>query len=378
MNIAGVIFSVLLILLVLVDGFEAMILPRRVGRKFRLTMLLYYTLWPAWRALARKIHQHKRRHTFLSIFGPFSLLLLFALWAVVLILGFGLLNMTLGTKLQTPNGTAADVFTYLYLSGVTFFTLGFGDIVPLNHLGRVVVVAESGIGFGFLAVVIGYMPVLYQAFSKREVSISLLDARAGSPPTAAEILIRFARAGAMDRLDDFLVEWERWSAELLESTISFPVLAYYRSQHDNQSWLGALTAVLDTCAVAMSAENGSTNYQARVTFAMARHAIVDICLILAAPPVTGDDDRLADGTCTRLMEALAKAGVNIHPETGMAKLKKLRALYEPFLNGLAKRLVVTLPPIAHAETMTDNWQSSAWTKKVTGLDKLARENDHFD
>ena len=378
MNIPGVIVSILLILLVLVDGFEAMILPRRVGRKFRFTMLLYRTLWPAWRALARFIKRPKQCHTFLSIFGPFSLLLLFALWALMLILGFGTLNYTLGTKLQTPTGTSAGILTYLYMSGVTFFTLGFGDIVPLNNLGRVVVVCESGIGFAFLAVVIGYMPVLYQAFSKREVSISLLDARAGSPPTAAEILMRFARANAMHRLDDFLLEWERWSAELLESTISFPVLAYYRSQHDNQSWLAAITAVLDTCAVALSAEDGKTNYQAPVTFAAARHAIVDICLILGAPPVLAQNDRLGDGACTRLMEALSKAGVKIHPDTGMAKLKKLRALYEPFLESLSKRLVVTLPPIAHAETMSDNWQSSAWTKKASGLDKLARESDHFD
>ena len=376
--IAAGVLSVFLILLVLVDGFEAMILPRRVGRKFRLTMLLYRTLWPAWRAITGRIGQPKRRHTFLSIFGPLSLLLLFAMWAIVLILGFGLLNWSLGTKLQAPAGTVVDLFTYLYLSGVTFFTLGFGDVTPLNHLGRVVIVAESGIGFGFLAVVIGYMPVLYQAFSKREVSISLLDARAGSPPTAAEILMRFARSGAMNRLDEFLNEWERWSAELLEATISFPVLAYYRSQHDNQSWLGALTAVLDTCAVVMSSEGGTNTYQARVTFAMARHAIVDICLILGAPPISGDDDRLNDGICTRLMEALAKAGVDIKPDTGMERLKKLRGLYEPFLNGLAKRLVVTLPPIAHSTTMTDNWQSSAWTKKAAGLTQLARESDHFD
>ncbi|HEY3741225.1 MAG TPA: potassium channel family protein, partial [Bryobacteraceae bacterium] len=205
--IAAMIFGILMILLVLVDGFEAMILPRRVGRKFRLTMLLYRTLWPAWRAIARPIVNNKQRHTFLSIFGPFSLLLLFALWAMVLILGFGLLSWSLGTKLQTPNNSEVDVFTYLYLSGVTFFTLGFGDVTPLNTLGRVVIVSESGIGFGFLAVVIGYMPVLYQAFSKREVSISLLDARAGSPPTAAEILMRFARGSSMEKLDPFLAEW---------------------------------------------------------------------------------------------------------------------------------------------------------------------------
>ncbi|HEY3742177.1 MAG TPA: hypothetical protein VGL53_20130, partial [Bryobacteraceae bacterium] len=166
--------------------------------------------------------------------------------------------------------------------------------------------------------------------------------------------------------------------ELLESTISFPVLVYYRSQHDNQSWLGALTAILDTCAV-MIASDGPGTYQSRVTFAMARHAVVDICLILGAPPLTDGGDRLNDGVCTLLMESLKKAGVQIQPETGLAKLKKTRELYEPFLNGLAKRLVVTLPPIAHPGAVSDNWQSSAWTRRAVGIYRLAQpESDHFD
>jgi len=369
------ILSVFLILLVLVDAFEAMILPRRVGRKFRLTMLLYRTMWPSWRAIARRIPEPKRRHTFLSVFGPFSLLNLFALWAFVLILGFALLNWSLGTKMSTG---AVDLFTYTYLSGVTFFTLGFGDITPVNTLGRVVIVSEAGIGFGFLAVVVGYMPVLYQAFSKREISISLLDARAGSPPTAGEILLRFAKAGGLGQLDGFLTEWERWSAELLESMISFPVLAYYRSQHDNQSWLGALAAILDTCAVAMASNNGLNTYQAQVTFAMARHAVVDICLILGAPPIEGSGDRQNDGTCSRFLDMLSKSGVSVDQDTGMKKLKKLRALYEPFLMSLAERLVVTLPPIVHPIEMSDNWRSSAWTRKAAKLDSLVTESDHFD
>lgn len=86
--------------------------------------------------------------------------------------------------------------TYLYFSGTTFFTLGYGDLVPTGAMGRVLSVAEAGIGFGFLAVVISYLPVLYQAFSRREIIISLLDARAGSPPSAGELLRRLAEAPA--------------------------------------------------------------------------------------------------------------------------------------------------------------------------------------
>src|SRR5258708_11148681 len=118
-------------------------------------------------------------------------------------------------------------------------------------------VAEAGIGFGFLAAVIGYLPVLYQAFSRREIVISLLDARAGSPPSAGELIRRLAAAHSMDSIRHLLVEWERWSAELLESHLSFPVLRFFRSQHDNQSWLGALTPILDTSAILIASTDAA-------------------------------------------------------------------------------------------------------------------------
>ena len=128
---------------------------------------------------------------------------------------------------------------------MTFFTLGFGDLTPQGPTGRALAVAEAGIGFAFLAVVISYLPVFYQAFSKREVTISLLDARAGSPPTAGSLLLRLAPGRNFEALDRFLQEWERFAAEVLESHLSFPLLSYYRSQHDNQSWLAAMTTILD-------------------------------------------------------------------------------------------------------------------------------------
>src|SRR5205823_221885 len=139
--------------------------------------------------------------------------------------------------------------TDFYFSGSTFFTLGMGDVAPQSNVARALAVIEAGTGFGFLALVIGYIPVLYQSFSRREVSISLLDARAGTPPTGVELLRR--HDGDMEEFTRILIEWEKWSAELLESHMSYPVLAYFRSQHDNQSWLASLTAVLDACALCM-------------------------------------------------------------------------------------------------------------------------------
>jgi hypothetical protein len=213
------ILGLALIGIVLWDGFEAMLLPRRVTRSRRFSRLFYRATWAPWAALARRLRPGRRRETFLSTFGPLSMLGLFGTWAVGLIVGFALVAWALGSPLRGLEGPAG-VLDYLYLSGVTFFTLGFGDLTPITPAGRAWAVAEAGVGFGVLAVVISYLPVLYGAFSRREVTISLLDARAGSPPTAAQLLLRLAPTRGHAALGQFLEEWERWAAELLESHLS--------------------------------------------------------------------------------------------------------------------------------------------------------------
>jgi hypothetical protein len=243
-------------------------------------------------------------------------------------------------------------------------------------------VVECGTGFGFLAVIIGYLPVLYSAFSRREVSIALLDARAGSPPTAAEVLLRLGRAGNLERIDTFLAEWERWSAEVLESHLSFPLLTYYRSQHDNQSWLAAITAVLDTCVLLLVGVKGGDPYQAQLTFAVARHTLVDLCLVFNTAPVPPDTDRLPPERLAGLREQLAGAGLVLaHGAAVDARLTELRAMYEPFANALARHLLLALPPILSDKPPVDNWQTSAWTRRVAGINRLAElniEDDHDD
>src|SRR5262245_388521 len=205
--------GILLILLVLWETFETIVLPRRVTRQFRLTRLFYRCTWKAWAALASLRSSRRKRDSLLSFYGPLSLLLLLALWALTLVFGFGLLHYGLHDRLSGALFDS-DFGNALYLSGTTLFTLGLGDILPASPLGRFITVLEAGIGFGFLALVIGYLPVLYQAFSRREVTISLLDARAGSPPTASELLRRQSGAHGMEALTELLADWERWSADL--------------------------------------------------------------------------------------------------------------------------------------------------------------------
>ena len=212
-----------------------------------------------------------------------------ACWAVALMVGFAMTQWGLGSHLNVPKGTSG-FWADLYMSGTTLFTLGIGDVTPNGAFARALTVVEAGVGFGFLALVIGYLPVLYQGFSRREVNISLLDARAGSPPSAGELLLR--HVDDMAGLDALLRDWERWAAELMESHLSYPVLLYFRSQHEHQSWLGALTAILDASALVMVGINGGPSRQAQLTFAMARHAVVDLAQASGVAPRAPSPDRL--------------------------------------------------------------------------------------
>ncbi len=266
---------------VLWDAFETIILPRRVSSRFRLTKFFYRATWGPWRAIAPLLPR-RLGDAFLSFYGPLSLLLLLALWAAGIVLAFGMLQSAADSALSLV-GAGPGFGVDVYMSGTTFFTLGLGDVVPRTPLAKTLTVVEAGTGFAFLAVVIGYFPVIYQAFSRREMAISLLDARAGSPPTAGELLWRYRWDQRGDALGELLQEWERWAADVLESHLSYPALAYFRSQHYNQSWLAALTTILDSSALVMVGLEGWCVRQAALTFAMARHAVVDLAQVFSTP-----------------------------------------------------------------------------------------------
>jgi hypothetical protein len=378
MWVVGVLAGVGLILLVLIDGFETILQPRRVTHRYRYARLYYRVTWKLWRLAAMQIRTPRRREAFLSLFGPLSLLGLFSTWVLGLIAGFGLVHWSSGSPLHIAE-EQVTFSTYLYLSGTTFFTLGYGDVTPAAALGRALAVVESGLGFAFLAVIISYLPVLAQAFSRREAIISLMDARAGSPPSAAQFLLRLARSGDISAINPVLIEWERWAAELLESHLSFPVLSYYRSQHDNQSWLAALAAILDSCAVLLVEIKSSNSYQAQVTFAIARHAAVDLALVLKTPPVTPADDRLPTARLKELREKLRQAGVELKEGPDNSRLAELRSMYEPFINAIAGRFLFAVPPLMPEDYPADNWQRSAWMARTPGIGRLpaADDNDHF-
>jgi ABC-type multidrug transport system fused ATPase/permease subunit len=362
-----------LIVVVLRDAFETIVLPRRVTRRFRLTRFFYRSVWSPWSMIARRVHRSKKRETFLSIFGPLSLLMLLILWAASLVFGFALLHWAFGSHVNTPTGRAG-FFTDLYYSGTTFFTLGLGDISPIDPAARAMTVIEASLGFGLLALVIGYFPVLYQAFSRREMNISMLDARAGTPPTAAELLRRYQEGQSLESLDQFLRDWEVWAADLMESHLSYPVLCFFRSQHDNQSWLAALNTVLDACSLVMVGIDGIPKWQAQLTFKMARHAVVDISQIFNTSPVKHDGARLSKKDLATLRVVLSETGVALRNEDGDEDtLEELRAMYEPYTHVLSRYLMMPLPGWLPKARASDNWQTSAWENAPSAPDQPFRK-----
>jgi hypothetical protein len=343
------------------DAFETILVPRRIGRRVRLTRYFYLLAWRVWRAAAMRIRRGSAREGFLGVFGPLSLLLLLALWAGGLVFAFALLQ----AAAHPAGGTPVRFLTHLYMSGETFFTLGFGDVTPATAAGRALSVIEAGMGFGFLGTVIGYLPTMYGAFAAREVAISLMDTRAGSPPTAAQLLSRLPQDAPAAACDVQMREWERWAAQLLETHISYPQLAYYRSQHVNQSWLGALVAVLDTSAAVLAGIESLPDREARHTFAMARHALVDITQIFVPHFPGAGTERLDDATFARLRAHLADRAVHL-PEGGdyAQRLMALRLMYEPYALALAAFLMFDLPPWIHDTPRRDNWAAGPWDREL--------------
>jgi hypothetical protein len=352
-----------LIFIVLWDAFEAIVLPRRVSRRFRLMRVVLMGSWTLLSKMARTLPPGKLRERYLGFFGPLSLLWLLSVWGIGLVIGFAMIQWGIGSKIAMTTGTPS-FRTDVYFSGTTFFTLGLGDMVPRTPLARAVTVVEAGVGFGFLAIVIGYLPVIYQSFSKREVNISLLDARAGSPPSAAELLIRHGRDRSMPQLMELLRDWERWSAELLESHLSYPVLAFFRSQHENQSWLAGLTTILDGCTLLIIGfKDEPPAWQAKLTFAMARHALVDLAQVFNTPPVPPEHDRLPPFELAHLRKSLAAANLLLRDdEAANRKLIELRRMYEPYVNAMAEYMFMRLPHWIPPAGVVDNWQTSAWER----------------
>ena len=348
-----------LVLLMLVEIFVAFLLPRRVKRDPKIVRSVFDFAWKPWRRMARSLSP-QAADTMLGVFGPFGLLLNLVLWVAAMMFGYACLQWAGGSHLVV--GHTVDFGNDLYFSAATMAASAPAGLGAQSTFARMVQVIDAGSGLAVIAIVIGYLPSLYQAFSSREATVSQLDARAGSPPSAGRLVLRSTQRDGWPALNRYLSGWETWVAELMETHLAYPVLAYFRSQHVNQNWLSAMCALLDACAFTIAAAPAGTVDSARFTFAIARHAVADLSYSFHVEPTAPEIDRFPVEDLRELLRQLQEAGVEAGTDeaTIAERLTRMRAIYEPYINALGERLELSLPPWLAPESPTDNWRTTEW------------------
>jgi Ion channel len=324
----------------LLDLFRTLVMPRAARGRWRLSRLTFIALWRPWRWLALRARTANGRERFLAAASPMSLFVLLGTWAALSVVGYALVLWSPAFVNGVQGADGKGFSTLLYFSGTSFFTLGFGDVVA-SGASRAIVVLEGATGLGLIAVVIGYLPVLYQAFNRREVGILLLDARAGSPPSGPELVRRAGGVGVKRSLPQLFREWERWAADILETHLSYPFLAYFRSPHDNTSWVTSLGAVLDGATLVLSSVADEPCVEAAsMLYATGTHAVEDLFYYFRIPERPGMIER---AEFDRVFEDLEAAGVPLKdPDESWKIFTEMREAYGSRLNALAVR--VTAPP----------------------------------
>jgi hypothetical protein len=323
------------------------IVPRRTTSIIRFAPNLIVVLWPLWRRYALRIHPTWRREEFLATFAPFAIMFLLVTWVVVLVLGYGLAFHALADQVRPR---IEDFGTALYMAGVSFLTLGYGDLVPVGMAARMLSLVAAASGLWLVALVISLAFNLYGSFARREVLVLLLDARAGVPPSGVTMLETFGREEMLSDLPDTFARYEAWTAEMLDSHLAYPLLPFFRSSHDGQSWVSAMGAVLDAATLLMTAVEGHGTNDARTIqkaraaaemfYSIGCHAVIDLTQFPAARRQLrklGESPGIERSEFVTACERLTAAGYRIGPpDEAWRAFAEHRSAYAPRLNLLAR------------------------------------------
>jgi ion channel len=333
--------GILLLAFTLVDVIRTLVIPRAARGRFRLARGLFRPMWVPWRWVGVRRETREGRERVLSGAAPFFFFVLLAAWAGLAVLGYSLILWS-PAFVHGMHGPASDSFgSALYATGDSLFTLGFGNFVATGWT-RGLVVLMAATGLGLVAVVIAYLPVLYQAFNRREVGVLLLDARAGSPPSGPELLYRMGGAGAKSALSELFAEWERWASDVLETHLSYPLLAFFRSPHDNTSWVTALGSVLDAATLLITAveHHGDVHQHAKLLYGTGTHAVEDLFFYFRLEERTSVIQRDEFEEVYRDMEGF---GLSLHSvDHAFESFTEARARYAGRLDALA--VLLAAPP----------------------------------
>ena len=320
---------------ILLDVFLTVVVPRRAPRTGPLVRLSGYLipgLWSVWRWIGLRQASADRREAILGSFGALMVMLLLVAWISGFVLGYGLLFDALRDQIRpTPENLGAS----LYFAGTALLTLGFGDFVAISALARILTLAAAATGLGVFATVITLLFTLYGSFQRREVAVVVLEAGAGAPPSGLTLLETYARAGIMADLSHVFRDWQAWAAEVLDSHLAYPILAYFRSSHDNDSWISSLGAVMDAATLVLTTIEDGPKAWAKLSRAVGGHCIEDLVLYFGLPvqPEVGLERAEFDEARVRLQQA----GFQLQDaEQSWANFSRLRLEYAGRINALAR------------------------------------------
>ncbi len=320
-----------LVLWILTDVFQSVVVPRPTPG-LRPATLLGRFAWSRWRALGLAQASSEAREKILGQFAPLLLVVLLIVWIVGLMVGYGLMLDALRSELRPE---PRDLLAAIYFAGTSLLAIGFGDIVALDPPARLVAVAAAASGLGVVALAISFVFSLFASFQRREALVVTLDQRAGAPPSGVRLLETYARERMVDRLADTFLDWERWAAEVLDSHVSYPILTYFRSTHDNESWVSALGAVLDAATLVVTTVDDGPSGPARMMWGAGNHLVEDLTNYFRLPH--DDEVGVERAEFDDARARLADAGYRLRdPEASWQAFSETRASYAPQLNALAR------------------------------------------
>jgi Ion channel len=330
--------GLIIIAVVFYDLFQTVVLPRPAVGKMQLARKVVRPMWLVWRWVSQRTSRIDRSESRLAAFAPVALLTLFLIWAVALVVGYGLLLDGLAEQIRP---VPQDLITTMYISASTLVPLAYGDFVPEGGLARLVIIAESATGVGLAALAITLLFSLYESFRAREELVVSLDALAGAPPTAVQLLETAAKHHMRPSLDETFDEWRKWSAMVLESHLAYPLLVYFRSSHDNEAWINSFGAVMDAAILTISTIDDGSEGPAHLMFTVGNHLVEDMSWVFNIK--SSDDPIVERAEYEVAVQRLIKSGYRIKDvDAGWKKFAELRARYATGLNQMA--LWLAIPP----------------------------------
>jgi hypothetical protein len=267
----------LLLLATFYDLFQTIVLPRPAVNKIQLARYVVRPLWVGWRWFALRSSRIDRSEARMGAFAPIALVVLVLIWAISLITGYGLVIYSMREQFRP---VLVDFPESFYVSATTLVPLAYGDFVPEVGWARLLIIIESANGVAYAALAITLLFELYGSFRSREEAVVALDALAGAPASAVQLLETAAEKGMGSVLENTFEEWRKWSAMVLESHLAYPLLFYFRSSHDNEAWINSFGAVMDAANLVLSSMEGSEVVgSAKLMVTVGNHMVEDLAWV---------------------------------------------------------------------------------------------------